>query len=171
MKHTQGISTPIIFTMKDSGGALEPNVSGISVELSKNGGSFATPAGTISEIGKGYYKLSATTANVDTVGPCKLYAWKAGTSIRGGTEYEVEPKVPAKEVWGGVLYYGGGGYVVTFTLLDSDGVPVTGASAGGITVQYRHDAGDWQTLVVSVYEVNGTSQGVYHFTDSVGALA
>jgi len=167
----QGISAPIIFTMKDSGGALEPNVSGISVELSKNGGSFATPAGTVSEIGKGYYKLSATTANVDTIGPCKLYAWKAGTSIRGGTEYEVEPKI-VREVFGGTIQHQGAAPGITFQLLDSNGAPVDSAVTGGYPViEFRHTDYPWATLNgAPVYEISPAGRGMYYLNDTNGYI-
>lgn len=50
-----------------------------TVTISKNGGSFASPAGAVSEIGSGWYKVAGNATDSDTLGVIKLHA-TAGTA-------------------------------------------------------------------------------------------
>lgn len=45
-----------------------------TVTLSKNGGSFASPSGTVSEIANGWYKVAANSTDSNTLGPLALHA-------------------------------------------------------------------------------------------------
>ena len=49
-----------------------------TVTLSKNGGGFADCAGTVSEIGNGWYCVAANPADSNTLGPLLLHASAAG---------------------------------------------------------------------------------------------
>jgi hypothetical protein len=49
-----------------------------AVQISKNGGAFAAPAGAITEIGAGFYKLTPDAADTDTLGILALSATAAG---------------------------------------------------------------------------------------------
>lgn len=49
-----------------------------TVVISKAGGAFATPAGTVSEIGRGWYRVAPNAADVDTAGPLLLHATATG---------------------------------------------------------------------------------------------
>lgn len=55
-------------------------VTGITptVTLSKNGGSFASPYGSVSEVGNGWYKLSGNASDTDTLGELILHATGTG---------------------------------------------------------------------------------------------
>lgn len=55
-------------------------VTGLSptVTISKDGGAFAAPAGAVSEIGDGWYKLAANATDRDTLGDCLLHATGTG---------------------------------------------------------------------------------------------
>jgi hypothetical protein len=68
---------PLLFDMVDVDG--EP-VTGLSptVVLSKNGAAFASPAGAVSEVGNGTYKVAGNSTDSGTLGPLKLYATGAG---------------------------------------------------------------------------------------------
>ena len=44
------------------------------VTISKNGGAFASPSGTVSEIGNGFYVLAANATDANTLGPLLLHA-------------------------------------------------------------------------------------------------
>jgi hypothetical protein len=44
------------------------------VTLSKNGAAFAAPAGAVSEIGNGWYKVAANATDTNTLGPLALHA-------------------------------------------------------------------------------------------------
>jgi hypothetical protein len=48
-----------------------------TVTISKNGGSFVAPAGTVAEIGSGWYKLTPSGADTTTSGPLLLHATAA----------------------------------------------------------------------------------------------
>lgn len=45
-----------------------------TVTIAKSGGSFATPAGTVTELGSGWYQLSANATDASTLGPLTLHA-------------------------------------------------------------------------------------------------
>src|SRR2546425_895732 len=49
-----------------------------SVVISKNGGAFAAPAGTVAEIGHGFYKLTPGAADTNTLGILILHAEAVG---------------------------------------------------------------------------------------------
>src|SRR5258708_4607616 len=49
-----------------------------TVTISKNGGAFAAPAGTVAEIGVGWYKLTPDAADTNTLGILILHAESAG---------------------------------------------------------------------------------------------
>lgn len=73
--------TDIVFLMVSSTDHVSP-ITGISptVTIRKNQGSFASPAGTVSEIAKGWYKISGTglATDTNTVGPLVLNATGTG---------------------------------------------------------------------------------------------
>ena len=56
-----------------------------TVTISKNGGAFATPAGSVSEIGSGIYALSANATDANTLGPLLLHATASGCDPRDDT--------------------------------------------------------------------------------------
>lgn len=66
---------PLLFFMVDSTDHVTPKT-GLTptVTLSKNGGSFASPAGAVTEIGNGWYKVAANATDAATLGPLVLYA-------------------------------------------------------------------------------------------------
>lgn len=45
-----------------------------TVTISKNGGAFAAPAGAITEIGNGWYKVAGNATDANTLGPLALHA-------------------------------------------------------------------------------------------------
>jgi hypothetical protein len=70
---------PLLFFMGDSTDHITGKT-GLSptVTLSKNGGSFASPAGTVSEIANGFYKVAGNATDSNTLGPLALHATSAG---------------------------------------------------------------------------------------------
>jgi len=77
---------------------LVPGVS-LTVTLSKNGGAFAAPAGAVSELANGWYRVAANATDANTVGPLVLHA--VGTDSDPCDEtYDVLPvaAAPAAEV-------------------------------------------------------------------------
>ncbi len=70
-------SFPLLFFCKDSAGAA---ITGLSptVTINKNGGSFASPAGAVSEIANGGYKVAGNATDTNTLGPIWLKAVCSG---------------------------------------------------------------------------------------------
>lgn len=87
----------IVFLMISSADHISP-ATGITpvVTLSKNGAAFASPAGAVSEIGDGWYKLAIAAADFDTTGPLVLHA--TGTAA--------DPTDSTFEVWDGLVDLG-----------------------------------------------------------------
>lgn len=70
---------PLIFLLVDSTDHITGKT-GLSptVTLSKSGGAFASPAGAVSEIGSGWYKVAGNATDTGTLGPLLLHASAAG---------------------------------------------------------------------------------------------
>jgi hypothetical protein len=66
---------PLEFLLVSNADGVTP-VTGASptVSLSKNGGSFASPVGAVSEIGNGWYKVAGNATDSNTLGPLILHA-------------------------------------------------------------------------------------------------
>ncbi len=72
-------SYPIVFFLADSTDHISPATGKtVTVTLSKNGGSFASAAGAVSEIGNGWYSLAANSTDRDTIGELVLHATATG---------------------------------------------------------------------------------------------
>lgn len=82
-------SKPLLFLMVDAVDHLTGKT-GLTptVTISKNGSSFAAPAGTVSEVGYGWYKLTPASNDVDTLGPLILHAEATGADP-ADVEYRV----------------------------------------------------------------------------------
>lgn len=80
---------PLVFAMvlasdhRSAATGLAPTVT-----LSKAGGAFAAPAGAVSEIGSGWYKVAASATDLNTAGPLILHA-TAATADPADVLYEV----------------------------------------------------------------------------------
>lgn len=69
---------PLQFLMVDS--ATKAAKTGLTptVTISKNGASFAAPAGAVSEVGNGIYKVAGNATDSSALGPLLLYATASG---------------------------------------------------------------------------------------------
>src|SRR6478736_547132 len=69
----------LVFFMTDTSDHIAGKT-GISpaVLLSKNGGSFASPAGAVTEIGNGWYKVAGNATDTNTLGTIALHATGTG---------------------------------------------------------------------------------------------
>jgi hypothetical protein len=74
-----GDARPILFFMAQSGDHIT-GLTGVSpvVAVSKNGAAFAAPAGSVAEIGNGWYALTPSGSDVTTNGAFLLHATAAG---------------------------------------------------------------------------------------------
>lgn len=72
-------SQAIVFFMSDAADHITGKT-GLSptVTISKNGGSFASPSGSVSEVANGWYKLAGNATDSNTVGPLTLHATATG---------------------------------------------------------------------------------------------
>lgn len=70
---------PLVFFMADSANHVSGKT-GLSptVVLSKNGGTFASPSGAVTEIGNGFYKVAGNATDTATKGILALYATASG---------------------------------------------------------------------------------------------
>jgi hypothetical protein len=70
---------PLLFLLVSSSDHISP-ATGLTptVTLSKNGGAFASPAGAVSEVGSGVYKVAANGTDSNTLGPLWLHATATG---------------------------------------------------------------------------------------------
>jgi hypothetical protein len=70
---------PLLFLMIDEADHLagKPGLSP-TVTLSKNGAAFAAPAGAVSEVANGWYKVAGNATDSGTLGPLLLHAEAAG---------------------------------------------------------------------------------------------
>lgn len=77
---TQSTTTqPIEFFMVDSADHVTGKTGlAPTVTISKNGGAFASPAGAVTEIGNGWYKVAGNATDNATLGPLLLYATATG---------------------------------------------------------------------------------------------
>lgn len=78
-------STPVImFLLTDATdnetAEIELTVGGVDVYVSKNGGSFAVATNSVTEVGRGWYKVSLTATETNTDGPLVVEAVYTGTS-------------------------------------------------------------------------------------------
>ena len=93
-----GDTRPIVFFMAQS----SDHVSGLTgaapaVTISRNGGAFAAPAGTVAEIGNGWYGLTPGSADVTTDGMLLLHA-----TASGGDPADVKAQVVAFDPYAAV---------------------------------------------------------------------
>ena len=72
-------SQPLVFLLVSSTDHIT-GATGLSptVALSKNGSAFAAPAGAVSEIGNGWYKVAGNATDSNTLGPLLLHATATG---------------------------------------------------------------------------------------------
>jgi len=86
---------PLLFLMVTSADHITGAtglISGVSltVTISKNGAAFAAPAGAVSELGNGWYKVAANSADASTVGPLVLHATGTGCDPTDDS-FDVQP--------------------------------------------------------------------------------
>lgn len=74
---------PLVFLLVSSTDK-STGVTGITptVTISKNGGAFASPAGAVTEIANGFYKVAGNATDTNTLGPLILHATGTGADPR-----------------------------------------------------------------------------------------
>lgn len=144
-----------------------------TVTLSKNGAAFASPAGAITEIGNGQYKLAGNATDENTLGPLMLHASSAGADPKDDTFLIVAynpfdavrlglTALPnaAAEAAGGLYTRGSGAGQIN---QPNNGEIDANAKRLGGTTQTGLDLGSTS----GVYVQNGTTTGKLDFTGGV----
>jgi hypothetical protein len=73
------ISRPLLFLMIDAADHISPKTGlAPAATISRNGGSFNPPSGTVAEIGNGWYQVAGNASDTATVGPLLLHATAPG---------------------------------------------------------------------------------------------
>ena len=72
---------PLLFLMVDSTDHISPKTGlTCTVTLSKNGSAFASPAGAVTEIANGWYKVAGNATDTSALGPLILHATGTGAA-------------------------------------------------------------------------------------------
>jgi hypothetical protein len=156
---------PLMFLMVDSGDHVTPKT-GLTptVTISKNGGSFASPAGTVSEVGSGWYKVAGNATDTATLGTLTLHATGSGADPCD-EKYMVVAFDPLNAVRLGLT-------ALPNAVAGANGGVPTGDANGRVGVQVGTSAGMLDTTS-GVVKANTTQFGgsaVVHTTGKVWAL-
>jgi hypothetical protein len=146
---------PLVFLMVQSADHVTPLTGATcTVTLSKNGGSFASPSGAVSEIANGWYKVAGNATDTGTLGPLILHA-TAASGDPTDVLYEVvafDPQVATNL---------GLSALPTAAAGASGGLP-TGDNSGGVTVGAYESGKDPATLLLvtpaNKVQTNATGQ-------------
>ena len=160
-----------------------------TITISKNGAAFASPAGSVTEIGNGWYYLSATTADLGTNGPLLTHVASGATYFNYEREDQVGP-VPSnvQQVAGqtanasgavtfpgsiGTSTYAGADTSGTTTLLTRVSQTVLFDGAGNVKANSEAvgSATVTGTEVATLTELNEMINGTPQFTATALALA
>lgn len=123
---------PLLFLMVSSVDHIAPKT-GLSptVTISKNGGAFAVPAGAVTEIGNGWYKVAGNATDSDTLGPLLLHATGSGADPTD-EQYDVALSTASSTPGGGASGVAGS---VTCRSLISSALRLIGVLAAGDEVE------------------------------------
>lgn len=126
-----------------------------TVTISKAGGSFATPSGSVSEIANGWYKVAGNTSDTNTDGEILLHATASGadpTDAKVGVVVDYDPRgvptlsdmVTAMKAITVQKNLAFANYPIW--MLSSNGTAQTGLSTSQISCQISKDNGSWAPL-------------------------
>ncbi len=89
------MAVPLLFRLVDAYDHTSPLLGATPiVTISKNGGTFASPAGAISEVGNGLYKVAPNDDDQDTNGPIWLHAVAGGSDPMDDIVADITGVVP-----------------------------------------------------------------------------
>ncbi len=166
-------SYPCFFMMIDSGDHISAKT-GLTptVTISKSGAAFGSPAGAVSEISVGWYKVAGNATDANTDGPLLLHATGSGadpTDVVCGTVVDYDPRsaTTIQNIVDGVLNEALSGHTTSGTVAKRatdtgtkvDYLPsVTAGAAGGVFIAGSNAATTVATLTsTGAFSVNGTS--------------
>lgn len=156
---------PLTFMMIDSSDHITAKT-GLSptVTISKAGASFASPAGAVSELSVGWYKVAGNATDTNTDGELILHATAAGadpTDIKVGVVVEFDPRnAPTiQNLVDGVLNELTSAHTTAGTVGKKIGATpdATAGAAGGIAIAGSNAATTFATLTsTGALSINGT---------------
>ncbi len=166
-------SYPCFFLMIDSSDHVSAKT-GLSptVTISKSGAAFGSPAGAVTEISSGWYKVAGNATDANTDGPLLLHATGSGadpTDMVCGTVVEFDPRAATtvQNIVDAVLNEAVSGHTTSGTvskalidtLAKTSYLPsATAGAAGGVTIAGSNAATTFATLTsTGAMTVNGTS--------------
>ncbi len=146
----------LLFWLFDTGTVTPSTGKTPTVTIRKAGGSFATPAGAVSEVGNGLYSVAGNATDTATLGPLALYATASGSDP---TEemYEVVAYDPADAVRLGLtaLPNANAGANGGLPLGDASGKVLLQAAQPGVTIPAVTDVTN--NVNADVKKINGTT--------------
>lgn len=147
---------PLVFLLTQSTDHIT-GLTGASptVTLSKSGGAFASPAGTVTEIANGWYKVAGNATDTATLGPLALHA-----TATGGDPVDVLYEVVAHDVQDAVHF--GLTCLPNVASGSAGAIPTTGTGANQISVS---------SGLVTLAAVTHTGAVVPTVTTVTGAVA
>ena len=112
-----------------------------TVTLSKNGGAFASPSGTVSEISSGWYKVAANATDTGTLGPLALHATAASADpcdivVAIIVGYDQAALATPTNITAGTI-------TTTTNLTNLPSIPNNWLTAAGIAASALNGKGDW----------------------------
>jgi hypothetical protein len=138
---------PLVFFMADSADHVTGKT-GLSptVTLSKNGASFASPAGAVSEIGSGWYKVAGNATDNATLGPLALYATSSGAD-------------PTKDMFSVVAFNPQNSVSLGLTGVPADMISISGGSTAANNLESYLDGTNFMPVDAykPVFSVSGTT--------------
>lgn len=153
---------PLVFLMVDNTDHITGKT-GLSptVTISKNGGAFASPSGTVSAVGNGWYSVSASTNDPSVLGPLILHA--TGTSADPtDVVFEVVSYNPQDSVRFGLTA------LPNANANAANGLPTLGSGTGQITVSAGAISIDWAAITNKTAVVDLTQTIISRVSGDVG---
>jgi hypothetical protein len=133
-----------------------------TVTLSKNGGAFASPAGAVTEIGSGWYKVAGNATDNGTLGPLLLHA-TAGTADPSDTKFSVVAFNPQD-----VVHLGLSG-LPNAAAGASGGLQINGANAGAVSYTGGMTISSTTGDALALTSTGGNGNGINSSGNGTGA--
>lgn len=147
---------PLLFLMIDS----TDHISGktgltCTVTISKNGGSFASPSGAVTEIANGWYKVAGNATDTATLGPLILHATGTGADVVD-LSYDVVAYDPQNAFTDTITNISSGLGITTSTV--NDGSPTT---TGFVTSLSSSTTDFFKGKMLVLSNGSGSTQGAF----------
>ena len=113
-----------------------------TVTISKNGGTFASPSGAVTEIANGWYKVAGNATDTNTLGPLALHATATGADPTDVVVAHVVAYDPQSAL-ATPTNITAGTITTTTNLTNLPSIPNNWLTAAGIAASALNGKGDW----------------------------